>query len=387
MDIIDNSAAFGGGIWARSDITVTDSTISGNSAAFGGGIETHGNVYVAQSTIADNSANFSSGGISAFGVTVTKSTISGNSANFGSGGGISASSVTVTKSTISDNSARRDGGGISAGGVTVTQSTITGNSASDDGGGIRASGNVNVTQSTIFDNSAAVGGGIWIWATSDIHLTSSIVALNSASTGPDLNKTPATLFQSLVGNIAGTSLVEARTPGVNGNLIGTPENPLDPLLAPLAENGGPTETHALLLGSPAIDVGNLATVPDAGNAPLYDQRGAPFNRVSGGRIDMGAYELQSRPGDANRDLQFDQLDIVLVLQAARYLTGQRADWSEGDWNGVGVFDQLDIVAALQTGNYLQGRQAARQNAGGPLPKTEMSLNSRFHTVDELFSLF
>ena len=66
----------------------------------------------------------------------------------------------------------------------------------------------------------------------------------------------------------------------------------------------------------------------------------------------------SAPGDANRDLQFNQLDIVQVLQTAKYLTNQAATWEEGDWNGDNLFDQEDIVAALQTGNYLQGPYAA-----------------------------
>jgi hypothetical protein len=64
-------------------------------------------------------------------------------------------------------------------------------------------------------------------------------------------------------------------------------------------------------------------------------------------------------GDANRDGQFDQLDIVQVLQAAKYLTGLPATFEEGDWNSDGLFNQLDIIAALQTGNYLKGRFAAR----------------------------
>ena len=62
-------------------------------------------------------------------------------------------------------------------------------------------------------------------------------------------------------------------------------------------------------------------------------------------------------GDANRDGRFDQQDIVQVLQAAKYRTGEPAMFHEGDFNGDGVFDQLDIVAALQTGNYLQGLYA------------------------------
>lgn len=69
--------------------------------------------------------------------------------------------------------------------------------------------------------------------------------------------------------------------------------------------------------------------------------------------------VSQEAGDANGDGQFNQLDIVQILQAAKYLTGQPATWSEGDWNGDGLFDQDDIVAALQTGNYLQGPDAAR----------------------------
>ena len=62
--------------------------------------------------------------------------------------------------------------------------------------------------------------------------------------------------------------------------------------------------------------------------------------------------VSHQPGDANRDFQFDQNDIVEVLQSAKYLTGESATFEQGDWNADGVFDQLDIVAALQTGNYL-----------------------------------
>ena len=60
------------------------------------------------------------------------------------------------------------------------------------------------------------------------------------------------------------------------------------------------------------------------------------------------------PGDANRDGRFSQLDIVSVLQAGKYNTGQAAGWGDGDWNQDGLFDQLDIVVALQSGTYLGG---------------------------------
>ena len=64
------------------------------------------------------------------------------------------------------------------------------------------------------------------------------------------------------------------------------------------------------------------------------------------------------PGDTDKDFDFDQADIVQVLQAAKYQSGQQALWREGDWDGDGVFDEDDIVAALQTGNYLQRHYAA-----------------------------
>jgi hypothetical protein len=65
------------------------------------------------------------------------------------------------------------------------------------------------------------------------------------------------------------------------------------------------------------------------------------------------FALSPQAGDANMDSAFDQWDIVAVLQANKYRTGQRAKWADGDWNGDGVFDQLDIVTALATGDYLQ----------------------------------
>lgn len=74
-------------------------------------------------------------------------------------------------------------------------------------------------------------------------------------------------------------------------------------------------------------------------------------------IRLAAVECVAQPGDANGDLQFDQLDIIQVLQSAKFMTGEPATWEEGDWNGDGVFDQLDIAAALETGNYLQGPYA------------------------------
>ncbi len=72
-----------------------------------------------------------------------------------------------------------------------------------------------------------------------------------------------------------------------------------------------------------------------------------------------------QPGDANQDLVFDQLDLVQVQAAGKFLTGRPASWAEGDFNGDGVFDRLDVIAAQQTGNYLQGPYAVAVT--GPPP--------------------
>lgn len=93
-----------------------------------------------------------------------------------------------------------------------------------------------------------------------------------------------------------------------------------------------------------------------------------------GEVDL-VYMHELLPGDANRDFSFDQLDIVQVLQAGKYLTGSSATWGEGDWDGGpggypgepptgdGIFDQKDVVAALQTGAYLAGPYAAIRPGG------------------------
>ncbi|GAG28491.1 unnamed protein product, partial [marine sediment metagenome] len=123
---------------------------------------------------------------------------------------------------------------------------------------------------------------------------SSIIAGNTAGGGnPDLQQFATLIVDySLIGDNSGTSLTEAQMADADGNLIGSAAGVgiIDPLLDPLADNGGPTETHALQLGSPAIDAGDPSAVAGAGGVPLYDQRGFGFSRVNDDRIDMGAFE-------------------------------------------------------------------------------------------------
>jgi len=291
----------GGGIVNFGTLNLTNSTISGNIAndgSSGGGISAYGTLNVTDCAISGNIAtgtggNISSfggegGGISAYGtLNVTNSTISGNTAN-NNGGGISSdifSTVTIANSTISDNIAKVGGGISNTGGSTVnlTNSTVSGNTASSVfgdngvGGGISNDGvgTVNLTSSTISGNTASNDGGGISNGNGAVNIRDTIVAKNTATIGSDISGALTSYGFNLIGNNSGATI----TPRT-GDQIGTPGSPIDPLLAQLAENGGPTKTQALLSRSPAINAGG----PDA---PARDQRHYLRNGVS----DIGAFEF------------------------------------------------------------------------------------------------
>ena len=214
---------------------------------------------------------------------ITNSTISGNSSRMGGGGIYNVGgTLTITDSTISNNSVNNSGGGggirnIGSGTVTIANSTITGNAAAIHGGGIE-NGSASPTQtqliitnSTITGNSAAVGGGVRNLGTA--KLTNTIIA-NSPS-GSDCS---GEVITSL-----GHNLDSDRTCGlgVAGDISG-----VNPLLGPLADNGGTTFTRALLPGSPATDAGDNTACPDS------DQRGV--TRPQGSVCDIGAYEHEHK---------------------------------------------------------------------------------------------
>jgi hypothetical protein len=239
--------------------TLTNVIITGNQAGNGGGISNgSGEVKVMNSTISGNTAS-GGGGISnndGGTVEVMNSTISGNTAISGGGIANNGGILTVSSSTLSGNSATY-GGGISnsiSGALTVTNSTLSGNSASNSGGGIRNSGTVT--------------------------LANTIVA---NSTGDDIVNNDTL-------NVEGANIVEdGSTTTADAGGSGTIQN-VDPLLGPLADNGGPTLTHLPQSGSPAIDGGDDSVATDQNDDPLTtDQRG--FARISG-TVDIGAVEIQ-----------------------------------------------------------------------------------------------
>ncbi|MEM8640010.1 MAG: DUF4347 domain-containing protein [Cyanobacteria bacterium P01_G01_bin.54] len=265
----------GGGIASYGATTVTNSTVSGNSAnSYGGGILSFNAVTVTNSTVSGNSANRAGGGIASVGaVTLTNSTVSGNSSNAAGGGIFGNGDVTLTDSTVSGNSANAAGGGISSNGAaTLTNSTVSGNSANSNGGAISSDGAVTATHSTIAFNSANGNGG-GIYASNPSRLNNTIVANNSTgATGPDL-------FGTFIVNASLILDSSGATISGSNNILGQ-----DPLLQPLANNGGSTQTHALPTGSPALDSGNNTLV-----TTTTDQRGEV--RIFNGTVDIGAYEF------------------------------------------------------------------------------------------------
>ena len=295
-----NSPDAGGGIFCddeesnneRLAVTVSNCVISGNTAGgptgFGGG------------------GGISFGAINGFApstLMVNNCTISSNSCKGYNGGGIyidvrdttGMSSVTIANCTISGNSADRLGGGIHNAGdivaavLTISNSTLSGNTATFFGGGIYNDGDfggraaLRINNSTLSGNSANSGGAIYntgshFGGTATLDIGNTI--LNSGPRG-------GTLFND--GGTVTSHGYNLSSDDAGGNLNGPGDQiNTDPLLGPLQDNGGPTFTHALLPGSPAIDTGDPNFTPP----PFFDQRGAGFDRVVNGRIDKGSFEVQ-----------------------------------------------------------------------------------------------
>ena len=136
-------------------------------------------------------------------------------------------------------------------------------------------------------------------------------------------------------------------PDANGNMIGgtTSNTLINPRLAALANNGGPTRTHALMNESPAINRGDPAALPGAVGVPVNDQRGSPFTRVFGGRIDIGEFERQPTEimlGDFNASGSVDGADYVM-WRRAQGSTNDYAMLVDSRGNGDGVVDHWDRV--------------------------------------------
>jgi hypothetical protein len=278
-----------------------------------------GNVSISGSTFSDNDALYGGGGaiytdnVGSF--TISSSTFSGNySASWGGAlyMGSTGQVITITDSLFVDNSSAEEGGAVDFDAadqiVTINNSTFVDNASGSDGGAIwkEEGGSLTINMSTITENSSVTdGGGVWFdgdtagnAAQADVTITGTILTGNTGFEGAadDLGSRDgatshvATISDSILGVVKATITVTA-----SNNIDATaPGFVLG--LAALADNGGATETMALLTGSPAIDAGP-ATVPTfLGND--FDQRGTPYVRVYNGQSDIGAFELQPDPTPA-----------------------------------------------------------------------------------------
>ncbi len=373
----NNAGNRGGGIWAGSteSFEIIDSELSENTANSDGGAaffesisvgvvgsDIRGNVSGAEgggfaltqanpetslriegSQVRENESASSGGGISIRGVRraptgnleIIDSVLSGNQAD-SDGGGLFAfltRGFLISGSTLSSNDAGANGGGAFLRGAgtddlpgEITGSTVSGNTARGSGGGLSIEDGsrepLSISYTTIAENTAdsdgdsnGTGGGVFSGA--PVGLSHTIVFSNRRFeefrpedlAGPEFTGvTTFSVSDSLVGVIR-----PGTTASLNNTLLG-----IDPLLDSLADNGGPTPTHSLLPGSPAIDAGDPALMAGVDGVPEFDQRGPGFARVSGSSIDIGAFEVQNPPprrlsgevGDVDGDGDFDLADLL-----------------------------------------------------------------------------
>jgi hypothetical protein len=328
VTIMNGFGVDGGGIRNNGAITLINSIITGNFSTnagventyrgFGGGIYNSGTAQLINSTVSNNRSVNHGGGISngveSAILTITNSTISDNkalSSNGGIGGGIiNRGTLTLTNSTVNGNSAEAAGGGIVNsfnGRATLINSTVSGNTSTNYGGIDSTGIELTLTSSTVTGNRGTStdsynSGGIMNTANPTI-LNNTIVAGNTVANPaafPDFRGygSSASAY-NIIGNNQGM-LNQSIFNNTIGNQVGTPTNPIDPRLAPLANNGGATQTHALMPDSPAIDKGSSFDLDT-------DQRGLirPVdlfnypNAANGDGADIGAFELQTAPTAAS----------------------------------------------------------------------------------------
>ena len=284
----------GGGVFGKTGVVLKYSVLTGNSASggmnvggYGGGVYANGTLLSKYTTISGNTA--------------------GNGRGFG-GGALAYTSATIVNSTISGNHAASNGGGFythnffaSASNTTTFQnSTVSGNTSGVYAGGVTTnSGTVKLYNSTIVLNTAAKGRfGSYPFtyrapglALSDaeapvaVTLQGNLIANNTYGT-----PTPSTEYDVSVLKRSATTVTFSGSHNlVRATFAAVPADTIKiacPLIGPLRNNGGITDTHALLSQSPGIDQGNnVKTLPN-------DQRGPPFARVDNGVADIGAYEVQ-----------------------------------------------------------------------------------------------
>jgi hypothetical protein len=320
----NTAGQLGGGIGQAGSSTVTlgNSTIAHNFATgFGGGFADENNLgilVVQNSLFLSNSAASNGGGVATGGPTtiINNSEFKGNAAGIntnmpmGSGGGlfIGGGNLSLNASTLAGNTATINGGGLElqgTGTATLTNVTLAGNTALNNaagnfGGGIDMAnfqGNLTLVNDTITNNFASIGGGLY-WAgnaASSVASQNTLIALNTAATGPDVWDVQAGVrnFTDNGNNFIGINTqANGFQNNVNGSQVGTTAKPLNPMVTGLTNNGGPfvgTQDNGITLETEALLPGSLAIGKGKFNAVQVDARGFP--RI--GAIDIGAFQFQN----------------------------------------------------------------------------------------------
>jgi len=312
----NNHAHSGGAIYEESGtLTVANCNFSGNAAETGGGAidQDTGLLIVGNSRFSNNTAVDGGGALFLFkDALISTSTFSGNFAPFG-GAILNRGNMDMRDSVFNDNAATGQfglgGGGAihTEGTATLTNVTLSGNSAKNDGGGLSTKrdvisqtitlNNVTITNNTADSDSDGVGDGGGIYElVNTVLVQNSIIAGNFDTPGnsgggtinPDCSGTYSSQGYNLIGRNDGCG---GFVNGVNGDKVGTGASPINPLVGALANNGGTTQTHALLPGSPAMDAGNPLLPGSGGPAcAASDQRGVA--RPQGSVCDIGAFEFE-----------------------------------------------------------------------------------------------
>ena len=333
----------GGAIHNRGFMTLTDCTLRENTADNLGGaiICWNGTLTLNECTLTDNEASQMGGAIfNMLGGTVTMDycTLSGNNASLNGGAIYNSATSTMTLSgcTLAGNTASSDAGGIlNSGTLTLTNSTISGNTAGRNGGGLlQVNTTATLTNCTVTTNVAdnvgngfAEGGGI-CQTGGVLYLYNTIVAGNfdtvdNSGMGnkyPDVSGTVMSLGANIVGDGNGVTGIVG---DLNGDMVGTSSEPINPLLGALADNGGATQTHALGVRSPAIDAGDdeAIVMPVFAGPPFVEQRGQGYIRMLDGdgdgdiHVDIGAVEFATAPP------VFSSMPVILAGEDLLYSYG------------------------------------------------------------------
>ncbi|MBN2005513.1 MAG: DUF11 domain-containing protein [Anaerolineae bacterium] len=272
LSVVSGTASngLGGGIYSEGDLTLQDCVLSDNFASnAGGGVYNDGGVLIVQSSTFSNNHAGQGGGISNQNggtVTITHSTFIANNASAHGAAIFNANILTLQNSTLTDNDAMTAGGGIydSGGAVTLQNSTIAYNKA-PSGSAIYQEGALTMTNCTLYRN---WGDGLVVLGTLNYRNT-----LISSVGGMDCDADYGEIGDNIHNLVADGTC----DPMFSG----------DPLLGPLADNGGDTQTLMPLPGSLAIEGG------DADTCPATDQRGV--TRPQGFVCDIGAVEAPAQP--------------------------------------------------------------------------------------------